>query len=623
LLRPAGGVSGSARDVASRVRDAIAIGVAIPLVLAAVGLLYPIACAGVLAGLAIVRTIVRRPWPLLRAAASSATPPLGATVSRVAGIALPVVAAIAVSWPQLVRPLQQGDSLGYHLPNAAAWSDAHSLWTTGTWYWWYPGGSEMFAAGIFCVAGPLAVGLAGFVVLLLLALRLFAFGRRAGLSPLAGGAISAATITIPTIALQGGSLENDVWLAAFLLEVVWALLEERAALGRTLAVTSIIKPYGWMFGALAALVGRGRLRDVALGFVPMVLWVVRDAILWKSATIDPRALAVPHLWDTTIVAHGATGIVTLVLAIVQAGPGMVIAGIALVAAIAFSREPLVRWTALGAFVFFLIEPFGFQNDLPQLATGASLRFAIPSLVLAVVGVLSLLRRVENVATIVCLALAAYQVSHVVAIFHADTITYGWPWVAALLGVAIVVDVVWTRGVLTGFAALALIAYGVVLASSHPADYYDDGLMHDGHSSHFFAWLAKERPSAVVGDHILLGSIAVISPETRVQNTVSADTCADAERASALLVVADDPASTDSAFEARRSSARACGKVLYDDGVALVVAPTPSVGTDYFDSRSKSSNESGGTPRFKRLAKIAYASSRAPRARSVFSSFIHP
>ena len=34
LLRPAGGVSGSARDVASRVRDAIAIGVAIPLVLA-------------------------------------------------------------------------------------------------------------------------------------------------------------------------------------------------------------------------------------------------------------------------------------------------------------------------------------------------------------------------------------------------------------------------------------------------------------------------------------------------------------------------------------------------------------------------------------------------------------
>jgi len=68
LFRPAGGVSGSARDVASRVRDAIAIGVAIPLVLAAVGLLYPIACVVVLAGLAIVRTIVRRPWPLPRAA---------------------------------------------------------------------------------------------------------------------------------------------------------------------------------------------------------------------------------------------------------------------------------------------------------------------------------------------------------------------------------------------------------------------------------------------------------------------------------------------------------------------------------------------------------------------------
>jgi hypothetical protein len=556
------------------VRDAIAIGVAIPLMLAAVGLLYPIACVVVLAGLAIVRTIVRRPWPLPRAAAPPAPDRLRPTFARAAGMALPVVAAVAVSWPQLVRPLQQGDSLGYHLPNAAAWSDAHSLWTTGTWYWWYPGGSEMFAAGIFCVAGPLAVGLAGFVVLLLLALRLSAFARRAGLSPLASGAISAATITIPTIALQGGSLENDVWLAAFLLEVVWALLEERESLGRTLAVTSIIKPYGWVFGALAALVGRGRLRDVALGFAPIVLWVVRDAILWKSATIDPRALAVPHLWDTTILAHGATGIVTLVFAIVQAGPGMAIAvgWIACVAAIAFSREPLVRWTALGAFVFFLIEPFGFQNDVPQLATGASLRFAIPSLVLGLVGAVPLLRRAENVVTVVCLALAAYQVSHVAAIFHADTITYGWPWVAAFLGVAIVVDVIRTRGVLTGLASLALVAYGVVLADSHPADYYDDGLMHDGHTSHFFAWLAKERPFAVVGDHILLGSIAVISPATRIQNTVSGDSCADAERVSALLVIADNPTTTDAAFAARRSAARACGRTIYDDGVALVIAP---------------------------------------------------
>jgi hypothetical protein len=243
-----------------------------------------------------------------------------------------------------------------------------------------------------------------------------------------------------------------------------------------------------------------------------------------------------------------------------------------VVAIAFSREPVVRWSALGAFVFFLIEPFGFQNDVPQLATGASLRFAIPCLVLGLVGAVSLLRRAENVVTIVCLALAAYQVSHVVAIFNADTITYGWPWVAALVGVAIVVDVVWTRGVLTGFAALALIAYGVVLASSHPADYYDDGLTRDGRSSHFFTWLAKERPPAIVGDHILLGSIAVISPATRIQNTVSGDSCADAERTSALLVLADDPASTDAAFEARRSAARACGKTIYDDGVALVVAP---------------------------------------------------
>jgi hypothetical protein len=95
----------------------------------------------------------------------------------------------------------QGDSIAYHLPNAAAWTVTHSIWTSGTWYWFYPGGSELFAAALFSVAGPAAVALAGFVALLLLAQRLPAFAVRAGFSRLGAGALAVAVITFKPIAL--------------------------------------------------------------------------------------------------------------------------------------------------------------------------------------------------------------------------------------------------------------------------------------------------------------------------------------------------------------------------------------------------------------------------------------
>jgi hypothetical protein len=564
---PAFAARGGAAD---RLRDALALGVAIPLVLAASGLLFPSACVALLAVAVIIRTRVRPP----RLERPVAAPGSRRDVASLIGLALPSAAAVATSWPMLVRPLLQGDSLGYHLPNAAAWSVTHSLWTTGTWYWWYPGGSELFAAGLFTVAGPLAVSLAGFAALLLLAHRLAAFAERAGFSRFAGGAFAAAATTIAPIALQGGSLENDVWLAAWLLELVWALLHERAAASRALAVTGLLKPYGFLFAAVAAALGRARGRDVALGFAPIALWLARDAILWKTATIDPSALAFPNLAGTTIVAQGFAGIATLGSALWNAGPGMLVAVVALAATIVASREPLLRWTALGAFVFFLIEPFGFRNDQPQLATGASLRFALPALVLGLVGVLPLLRRVAQPLAFGCLALAAYQVAEVVAIFANDATTHRWYVAALVVAVAIVADALRTRGVATALAGLALVAYAVRLTGSHPIDYYDDLVARGNGVSHLFAWLANDRPAAVIGDHIRIGAIAFISPGTLVSNTVLVDPCGEARRAGALLVIADDPPTSDAALAGRRAYGRACGPVRYADGSALVVAPSP-------------------------------------------------
>jgi len=276
------------RGSASRMRDAIALGVAIPLVLGALGLLTATACEVAVAILVVVRSVVRPPR-IVPAAVSFSRRRVPGAVGDLVGSALPAVAAVCVSWPQIARPLMQGDSIAYHLPNAAAWSTTHSLWTSGTWYWFYPGGSELFAAALFSVAGPAAVALAGFVALLLLAQRLASFAVCAGFPRLGAGAFAAAVITIKPIALQGGSLENDVWLAAWTLEVAWALLEERSATSRALAVTSLVKPYGFVFAVLAAVAGRVPLRRAALGIAPFAFWIVRDASYCVPSSVKKKS----------------------------------------------------------------------------------------------------------------------------------------------------------------------------------------------------------------------------------------------------------------------------------------------------------------------------------------------
>ncbi len=466
----------------------------------------------------------------------------------------------------------QGDSIAYHLPNAAAWSVRHSIWTSGTWYWFYPGGSELFAAAIFSVAGPPAVALGGFVVLLLLAQRLASFAVRAGFSRFGAGAFAAAVITIKPIALQGGSLENDVWLAAWTLEVAWALLEERSAASRALAVTSIVKPYGFVFALIAGAAGRASLRQVALGMAPFALWLVRDAVLWPHATIDPVALGIGHTERTTIVWQGLAGLTTLGTALWNTGPGIVLAALAIVVTAVNPKEPVLRWLTIGTFLFFLAEPYGFRNSLPQLATGASLRFMLPAAVLGLAGTLPLLRRCAAPAAIFSLALCVYQIDQVTGIFEIDPISRGWLTPALILGAAIVLDAALSRGIVSGFVGLAMVAYLVRLPATDPASYYDDAISRGPQRSHFFEWLVRVHPSVVVGDQILLGYVEIMSPLTLGQNTVQIDPCGEARRAKALLIIGDDPMTSAAEFTARKAYGRACGSERYDDGDILVVEP---------------------------------------------------
>ena len=227
--------TGSRYAFADRLRDALILGAAIPFALGLIGLLYPAACWIVLA--ICVAIAYRRAPPRAAIETPRGRPPYV------------LIAALAVvAWPALMRPPLDGDTLSYHLPNAAAWVHAHGLWTTDPRYWWYPPGSEIFAAGLFAVSGPFAVGWSGFGALALLGFRVAHWANAEfGAPEWLADALAAATVTMTPLALQAGSLQNDVWLAAFFLESFWVLGRETAAAARTVAIVALLKPYGWIF----------------------------------------------------------------------------------------------------------------------------------------------------------------------------------------------------------------------------------------------------------------------------------------------------------------------------------------------------------------------------------------
>ena len=132
---------------ADRLRDALILGAAIPFALGIADVLYPAACWIVLA--TCVAIAYRRAPPAIENPVRQRSRP---PYVLIAALAL-------VAWPPLMRPLLDGDTLSYHLPNAAAWVHAHGLWTTDARYWWYPPGSEIFASGLFAVSGPFGAGM--------------------------------------------------------------------------------------------------------------------------------------------------------------------------------------------------------------------------------------------------------------------------------------------------------------------------------------------------------------------------------------------------------------------------------------------------------------------------------
>jgi hypothetical protein len=555
------------RDPAGRIRDALILGTAIPFALAFLHLLNAATCTAALAALVALQSARMR----------SPAPPAGndreAAPSRWA-FALPALLVAACAWPALVRPLLQGDSLGYHLPNAAAWVQSGSLWVTTTRYWWYPGGSELFAAGLLATGGPLVLGFAGTGPALLLGFRLATWGRSLGLAGWVAGAFAAFALSARTLGEQSANLENDLWLGAFFVELLWLARSEPAALARTAALAGLLKPFGWLYTLAAGAAGRAPWRSLAFGLVPFALWLLRDAILWHGAIVPPATVASPNTFSTTILAHGLEGVTTLARALARDG----VATSALFAfglgAIAFARPAGLRFAAAAALALFALNPFGFNDSNPQLANGTSLRYAAPFLALGAVFGLQLLARVARaapVAGILALGFAGAGAVGSIAIYRADALTAGTPWILLALALVLLLPGRLLRPYALGALSLALIAYAGTLAGTHPLDYYDAWLS-PPHTTRVFDWLAANKPAAAVGSGIRIGAIVVASPGTRAIDALVDDPCGEARSLGALLVSADDETIPPAERAGRRALARACGRTLYADDAALVIAP---------------------------------------------------
>jgi hypothetical protein len=575
-------LGGRRDDPAGRVRDALILGTAIPFALAFLHLLSGLACGLCLALLVVWRILRKRSSSPERGGRSSSGAAGVGSAGNAAGtfgsnlaIALPVVLVAACAWPQLVRPLLQGDSLGYHLPNAAAWVQAGSLWTTTTRYWWYPGGSELFAAGLFATAGPLALGFAGTGAALLLGLRLSRWGQELGLPGWIAGALAAFALSATTLAEQSGNLENDLWLAAFFIELLWVARYQSGALARTTALTALLKPFGWLYALTAGVASRANVRGMLLGFAPFALWLVRDAILWRGAIIPPASVMYPNTFATTILAHGVEGVTTLAGALYHDGAATLALFLLGLGALIFGGARGFRVAALATLALFLINPYGFNDYHPQLASGASLRYGAPFLALgAVFGITGLARvpRLAPFAGALALAFAALGAAHTYSIYRFDLLAQGTFWIVALVALVMLLPGRLARPYAIGALGLGLVAYACTLSGTHPLDYYDEWL-HPPVRTKLFDWLAQNQPAAVVGSGIRTGAIAAVSPSSRVIDALVDDPCQEAREQRALLISSTDDTISPDDVAARRRNARACGTVLYADGAAMIVAPS--------------------------------------------------
>ena len=542
LLAAADMLPGDDGTLATRLRNAIAIGVAVPGTLGLLHLLYApllwiVAAALAFAGIRRARFVTQKsPW-----------------------LWLSLAALAIVAWEPLCRPLLEGDSLEYHLPNAASWVQSHGVWTTNADYWLYPPGSELFAAGLLATAGRFALPLAGFLPALLLTARIYAFARERGAPEYASAVLPLALLCAPAVAFQIGTLQNDLWLTAFFVEA----LATRGIVA--FALCAWIKPIGWLAAVIAAGTTRSRASTYAWIAVPLLLWLVRDALLAPHALVSNSAPG----WSTTIAAHFAEALPLLIQALVREHLAIAI----FLAALPFGFLLEARLYALAGIAFavaFVFFPVTYASGSETyLAWGTSLRYLLPAAGAGALVLAFAAARWPACVSIAACVIAAFGAYGVYRVFENDAIAGFATIVTAIAILSALVP--WRRPL-----ALVAVAGAMAVTGAHDAAWRNAGFFADwmrtpqGTPTTSFSWIAQRAPARIATLNVRSGAIFMVSPSSwtlPLSDAVAA--CGRARAANALLFIGSNESQN---LPDLSRALHSCGTAVFTDGAATIVRP---------------------------------------------------
>ncbi|MBV8244889.1 MAG: hypothetical protein JOZ38_03115, partial [Candidatus Eremiobacteraeota bacterium] len=454
----------------------------------------------------------------------------------------------------------------------ATWAQTHSIWQTNISEWAYPPGSELFVAPFWALGARWSLPMCGLLPALLLATRLWIWGRSEGANAWACTACVVGFMATPVLAFEAGTLQNDVWLAAFFIEALW-ILERGHRDVTALAVTAMLKPLGWLFALLTLLNARKLFAWMALAFVPLALWVLRDLTLGRAPLVAPEVY--PPYWPTTLAANVSSFGAPLVAGMHVAGWFTLLWLLLPVAGLFDARTRRVAVAGIAALVVFFFHPVAFQSSgINYLAAGTSLRYASCAMAIGALTLCRLSPRLTvgriSVAAIVGAVAAIAGFASVFAIFASDGVAL----TAAILGPLMLLPFVFQGAtrlrVSVAIACCALVATATIAALRAPAFYADWMRGANGSPTGLFAWLSAERPHAVVTWLLRPGAVLMNSPTTFVAVAPDDDPCVFARGLKALFVVGTDRDVPPAERAARVARARACGRVLYEDGAVTVV-----------------------------------------------------
>lgn len=538
-------------SVADRLRVTIAIGIAIPGVLGLLHLLYAPLVWTALAALVV--------WRVRKGAPVFAAPEFG-LYAAFAGV-------LVVVWPPLARPLLDGDTMLYHLPNAVDFVQSHSVWIAHAPYWMYPPGSELFASGLFAASGRWSLPIAGILPALLLTARLYTVARENGASVLASASIPLAFICMPVAAFQSGTLQNDLWLAAFFVEVLAA---DRSAL--SLAVCALLKPYGWLEGLIAAAASRVPWRSAAIAVVPLAIWAVRDAVLIAQGA--SLGFSSPAYFATTIAANFDLAVPQLAHGIATVSPQAFV-WLAMLA-IGFVFRATRRFAAAGAaaLLVYVVLPVSYSDGASTnyVLDASSLRYALPAIAAGASIAAVTVNRAGILGALAAYAAAIWGAWNVLGVYWNDSYTH-W----ALLVAVVLLCACLLPGRIRPFsaaaAALVIVLAGAWSSSSRAQGFYGDWMRQpSGKPTGVFAWISRHAPPRMIASNVRIGAILMSSPGTFAQSAQPGDQCELARRDRALLLVGSNEGLSQSQFERAEALARSCGTTVYEDGASLVVQP---------------------------------------------------